>query len=77
MDLNLPQEALGVFSGFVGEEHLNRLNSFGDSVLNLENLACTPLADQTDNLVRADHLPDAEPNQGVRKSGNARFNERR
>ena len=75
MDLNLPQEALGIFSGFVGVEHLNRLDSFSESVLNLENLARTALADQTKNLVCADHLPDAEPSMGVLRSINARFNE--
>ena len=77
MDLNLSQEALRLLPRFVlaGGKRLNRLDSPGNSVLSLENLARSAFADQTDDLVGANHLPDREPAWAPLRSGNARFTE--
>ena len=59
MDLDFPQETLG-FLRVVRGECLDSLDSFRKGVLDLENLAHSPFADETEDLVCADDVPRPE-----------------
>src|ERR1700730_3889105 len=59
MNLDLTQETLG-FLRAVRRECLDGLNSFRKRMLDLENLAHSPFADQTENFVYTDNLPRPE-----------------